>query len=666
MRGRLTRVMALGLGLALTLTACAPGGTAETTRPSPVRVDPRPWATEGRHLLVQFDSCQPFLDYVISHAVDLVGPYGLLNYGHGWWGGAFLDAPMALAAEDGAARAPSPAFSGTNVQVLGVDEPDIVKTDGSRIVALTEGRLIVVDVTGQEPEVVSRLNLGNLNVSNLFLSGDTVLMFGSTWGGPIHLPFVDTDADIAPVFQTPTVRIVEVDISGDAEVVRTMTVDGQFISGRMVGDSVRLVLSSSPVGFQWSLPEGSGLKAESDAIERNRQIIRNSSADNWIPYYLVTDAGGEVVEEGTLFDCSRASHPEEFSGLNMLNVVTIDISSGLSVTDAMGVLANGDTVYSSHENLYVATQNWDTWQWSVGADDGDEPNSVTTDIHKFDISDPEAAQYLATGRVEGYLLNQFAMDEHEGLLRVASTSQPAWWGDRSDSQSMISVLAQDGGELNQIGFVDGLGKTEQIYSVRFMGDLAYVVTFRQTDPLYTVDLSNPAQPEVVGELKILGYSAYLHPISGELLLGVGQDATEEGRIQGTQISVFDVSKPGNPQLVDKLVMSKGSHSEAEYDHHAFLYWEPTGLVMIPVRQYWWEEKSEGAFFGALGLTVASDGKITELARIAHPGGDRDGDWDWRAMIHRSIVIGDSVYTISNKGIMKSALTDLAEQAFTGF
>ena len=199
--------------------------------------------------------------------------------------------------------------------------------------------------------------------------------------------------------------------------------------------------------------------------------------------------------------------------------------------------------------------------------------------------------------------------------------------------------------------------------MRFMGDVGYVVTFRQTDPLYTVDLSDPTKPEVVGELKIPGYSAYLHPLGDGLLLGVGQDATDTGRVQGTQISVFDVSDPSDPTRIDKVTLAEGSNSEAEYDHHAFLYWEPTGLVMIPIQQYWWDSEKESAFIGALALEVDSEGDLRELRRVSHPSTD---EWDWRGQIRRSVVIGDSVYTISSKGIMKSSLSDLSEQAFTGF
>jgi uncharacterized secreted protein with C-terminal beta-propeller domain len=303
------------------------------------------------------------------------------------------------------------------------------------------------------------------------------------------------------------------------------------------------------------------------------------------------------------------------------------------------------------------------WAEDGTIDGDDDPDRVTTDIHKFDISDPNRTDYLATGRIRGYLLNQFSMDEHEGLLRVASTTSPSWWGPNPRSESLVTVLEQDRGALREIGRVDGLGKTEQIYSVRFMGDVAYVVTFRQTDPLYTVDLSDPTEPEVVGELKILGYSAYLHPVGEGMLLGIGQDATDDGRVQGTQVSLFDVSDPSEPRRVDAITLSEGSSSEVEYDHHAFLYWEESGLGLVPVQQWYWDSEEESAFFGAVGFAIEGDG-LDEIRRISHPGGDKG--WDYRSQIRRSIVIGDSVYTVSDAGIMKSGIDDLREEAWLGF
>lgn len=671
MRMRSIRFVGLVAVFALAASACTATVTSSTeadssTSATSVREQPR--VILASNALVAFDACDEFMDYVITHAVDLVGPYGLEDPFFSPWFGR-VGSAVELAMEDTAAVAgPSegdgavPSFSETNVQVLGVDEPDIVKTDGERIVVLSDGRLIVADVTGEEPKVLGRLNIGDHSIESLFLSGDKVLMFGSAWS-VFHPLVAEADAEFVPTFQTPTLQVIEVDISDDPEIVRTMTIDGRFLSGRMIDDTVRMVMQSSPVGFEWSYPKGSGLRAEREAVEENREIIRDSEPENWIPYYIVTDGNGDVTAEGTLFDCESASHPKEFSGLNMLSVITIDLADGLEVMGSTGLLANGDTIYASHDSLYVATQNWQTWRWAQGGGD-DEPEGVTTEIHKFDISNHRTTRYTASGVIDGYLLNQFAMDEHNGFLRTASTSSPNWWGGTSDSESMVTVLRDDDGELVEVGRVDGLGKTEQIYSVRFMGNVGYVVTFRQTDPLYTIDLSDPEEPVAAGELKILGYSAYLHPVGDGLLMGVGQDATETGRVQGTQVSIFDVSDPSDPTLIDRYTLSEGSNSSVEYDHHAFLYWAESGLAMIPVQQYSWDEKSESAWFGAVGLKVEEDGDLREIQRVTHPGGE--DNWDWQAQIRRSIVIGDSVYTISSKGILKSDLADLAEEAWLDF
>jgi uncharacterized secreted protein with C-terminal beta-propeller domain len=660
---RSTRLIGIATTVLLIAAACTTGSTPNSSPEDtlPGGTTPQPNVVRAQGSLVQFDECADFLDYVIDHAVELVGPYG---FDTGWpiWGfdtaGGRLSEGAAEATPDAAG---ADVFSTTNVQVEGVDEPDMVKTDGERIVLMSEGHLIVVDVTGDEPVETGRLDLSDMPVDTLFLHDDRVLMFGSVWQhSPV--PLAESDARFAPQSQSPLVRIVEVDISDDPEVVRTMTIDGQFVSGRMIGDSVRLILTSSPVGFEWTYPEGSGLRAERKAIAANREIVRNSTEENWIPYFIVSDADGDVVDEGTLFDCQRASHPEDFSGLDMLSVMTIDLSHGLDVVDATGLLATGNTVYSSSDDLYIATQNWQTWRWVALREPDSEIDEAITEIHKFDVSNPARTEYLASGSVNGHLLNQFAMDEHKGDLRVASTTSPSWWGSSDDSESRVTVLREIAGELFTIGMVDGLGETEQIYSVRFMGDVAYVVTFRQTDPLYTVDLSDPRAPGVMGELKINGYSAYLHPISENLVMGIGQDATDDGRILGSQVSIFDVSDLESPTRVDSFTLAEGSNSSIEYDHHAFLYWD--GLAMVPIQQYHWDEKKETSFFGAIGLRVSEGGDLTEVSRVVHPGGD--DNWDWRAQIVRSIAIGDSIYTVSAKGIMKSAFTDLDTEAWLDF
>jgi uncharacterized secreted protein with C-terminal beta-propeller domain len=271
------------------------------------------------------------------------------------------------------------------------------------------------------------------------------------------------------------------------------------------------------------------------------------------------------------------------------------------------------------------------------------PPSPKTLIHAFDITDGAQARYLVSGSARGTALNQFAFSELDGNLRVATTD-----GD----QSYVSVLTnQDGKLLGQIGQVGGLGKGDRIYAVRFIGPLAYVVTFRQTDPLYVVDLHTPTKPRVAGELKLLGYSAYLHPVGDNLLIGVGQDATESGQRLGTQVSLFDVSNPAAPKLLQRHALGQGG-SQAEYDHHAFLYWAPKQLAVIPLQEY---SPNGPGFMGAVGMRMTPTA-ITEVGRVSQ-------QYD---MITRSLVIGDHLFTLSNSGLGENDLNSFAAQAFVSF
>ncbi len=637
-------------------------------------------ATPVSYGLQAFNACDDFLDYVKEHAVEMVGPWG---FEYGYWGPVFRGVDLAVeevaasADDGGGATAPGTSprlgvdYSGTNIQELGVDEPDIIKTDGTRIVATAGNVLYVIDVTGEEPRLAGQTTLDVGWASDMFLYEDKVLVmaYGDSYATPLVEPgLVEDVAFYSP--PSPITSIVEVDISDieDPDVERVLYVDGNKVSARMVGDSVRLVISSMPTGLQFRYPETNGLKAERDAEEYNRQVILDSTIDNWVPYYILENASGRVLSEGSLLDCSSARHPEEFSGIEMLNVVTIDMANDMAIDDAVGVLASGDIVYSSTDAMYIASAAWRNWETINDDDAEDEINKHTTDIHKFDISDPKSTQYVATGRVEGWMLSQWSMSEYEGKLRVATTSSPDWWWGAGDSsESFVTVLEEDSGELVEIGKVGGLGKGERIYSVRFIDDTGYVVTFRQTDPLYTIDLSDPTNPEVVGELKILGYSAYLHPVGDGLLLGVGQDATDQGRTLGTQISLFDVSDPANPTRIHNYTLDDG-YSAVEWDHRAFLHWPQTGLTVIPVSVWSWDEESEteSGFVGAIAVEATEDG-IEEIARITHrPKEIEEEEWWWGPMIERSMVIGDNLYTYSYDGILQSDLDTLEAGTYVSF
>ncbi|MBM4372743.1 MAG: beta-propeller domain-containing protein, partial [Deltaproteobacteria bacterium] len=255
-----------------------------------------------------------------------------------------------------------------------------------------------------------------------------------------------------------------------------------------------------------------------------------------------------------------------------------------------------------------------------------------THIHKFEF-DPGSgfAHYVASGTVIGYALNQFSFDERDSVLRVATTLPDwGWWDDDEDqSESFVSTLVQEGDTLEIIGQVGGLGMGETIQSVRFIGEQGYVVTFRQTDPLYVVDLSDPTSPEVTGELKVPGFSSYIHPLDDDHLLTIGRDGTEDGEVLGLSFQIFDVSDPADPVQVAKTTLPEDqngySWSEAQWDHHAFVYFAHLGLLAIPVSGYnWsWDEGNNwgsyvDAFFSRLDLYHVSvaDG-IEPVGSVSH-------------------------------------------------
>jgi uncharacterized secreted protein with C-terminal beta-propeller domain len=280
-------------------------------------------------------------------------------------------------------------------------------------------------------------------------------------------------------------------------------------------------------------------------------------------------------------------------------------------------------------------------------------------VYQFDISRPGKPVFVASGGVEGVLLNQYSLSEFGGRLRIATTfNQPGPCCDQPGrSESMITVLARTGDGLTAVGKVAGLGVGERIYAVRFFGPVGYVVTFRQTDPLYTVDLSDPAHPRVVGELKINGYSAYLHAAGDGRLIGVGQDATEAGRRTGTQVSLFDTGNLAAARRVAQFQLPGGT-SEVEYDPHAFLYWPEKGLLVVPVMEQGRTERRtpEG---GALVLKLGGDA-FTELGMITHPAGLSEGS------VRRALVLGDEIWTVSAAGALANAIDGLAQRAWIPF
>lgn len=593
-------------------------------------------AEQATPRLRTFSGCGDFLAHVKQQAVKIVGPYGLS-------GGAIALA----AAERTAAPAPGVDYSTTNVQEAGVDEPDIVKTDGEKIVALAQGKLRVVVLGKGKPDLEASVAVEGAGL--LLLHKNRAVVVSQTYGAR---RLRATASLIAPVPTQTVLTDVDLSVPSRPRVVRTLTLDAGYLDARLVGSSLRVVLTSQPP-IELEPPKEPGPTGERTALERNRAKIRSSRARDWLPTYTLRNRRTGAKKTAPLLGCSHVARPSRFSGLGVLSVVTFDLGNGLVPVDTDGVMTDGQLIYASKSSLYVATQRWT----EPGELANGKPPRQTTAIHRFDISDPLRARYRASGEVTGYVINQFAMSELDGVLRVATTERPLWWGGaQTESESFVTTLEQRGGQLVRLGRQGGLGKGERIYGVRFIGEVGYVVTFRQVDPLYVVDLSRPSDPVVRGELKIRGYSAYLHPLGPDLLLGLGQDATEEGRVLGTQVSTFDVSDPRRPALLRRVTLGK-AWSEAEWDHHAFLYWPKATLAVLPVQASVPSSKGGEELLSAAVALRARRTALDVEAMITHPGS---------AGIRRSLVVGDVVYTLSDSGLKGSSLDTFATRSWLWF
>lgn len=557
--------------------------------------------------LTPFEDCDSLLDWHVDHSLDEVGPWG--------WGGHVW--PMI--AEDQAAREsvgaaiPDDAVSngptGTNTQEADVDEPDIAKTDGRIVVRLQDGRrLVVTDVTGDEPREIADWRLpGSTYAEELLLVDDHVLLSSSD-------QLMGREGFVPPDSGGTDVYDVDLSDPADPRLEDTHHWSGRQLSMRQYDDVVRLVTTIGLPGLPFVQPGRT--MSDAEAEQRNREIVRASQIEDWVPGV----------------DCSEVYHPQKWSGHDTVTVTTFRPGSP-DETSRVAVTGGGSEVYSSADRLYVSSS-----EWNFGPVPMEGPDTITrsdiirpdqlprTQIHAFAL-DGSSTRYVASGTVNGTVRDRWSLDEHDGHLRVA-VSWPSRTG--STGENGIVVMDENGGRLEQVGALRGLGPDEDIQSVRWFDDLAVVVTFRQTDPLYTIDLTDPTRPVRLGELKIPGFSAYLHPIGDDRLLGLGSDATLTGQSLGAQAAVFDIGDPTRARQVGKVTFAS-SWFEAAEDPHAFT-WLPGGHTAIASMQ-----RETGSTFVLLRVGPGGSLSTGDLPAV--------GGWGQRALPlddGRVALVGDRV------------------------
>ncbi len=515
----------------------------------------------------------------------------------------------------------------TNVQVEGIDEADIVKNDGECIYTLSNY---------SAPNYEYKTLLSIVNMGGLRLMSQTE--FDTEKDGSIidmyvknkrlvlvsRLPREDTssaDSDTIRVDSSITsVRIYDVLNHGDAiSFQREFRQEGDYISSRLSGETLYLVTSKSV---------------------RHMGIIPLEKVGNYVP---------------RTYDSHSRNHAKEYISVKEQDIFiseendsTFITASALSIVDYQQVSTKtvlgsyGSLVYCSAGGLYVAS--------GFGSD---------TEIVRYEI-DGNSIEYSARATVEGTVLNQFSMDEHDGYLRVAVTI----YNETIDNK--LYVL--DTG-LNKIGETPALAQGETIKSARFIGEMAYIVTFRQTDPLFAIDVSDPYSPTVLGELKIPGFSTYLHPLDENTLIGIGYNAdAETGWQTGMKFSLFDVSDPHNPQETSTLILNGSIYSDALYNHKAVTFIRSTGLLVIPYSFYddfvtVGDQKITSEFSsGAMVLNVSKDGGFSLKGIITDPmfSPHQEGVYtNENRLPMRSTYANELIYTVSSQSIVAVSMSDLS-------
>lgn len=582
------------------------------------------------------------------------------DYGYKWLDGALIPVGQAGGGRDSV-------LSDTNTQVDGVDEADFVETDGRYIYVARNGSLTIV---GSDATLASQTALPGYVVGQ-FLDGDTLTVITQSggWYGPMVKMAYGSWWNSDP--QT-TVTVFDI-ADRTAPAVTAQTVfDGAYRDSRAVDGTVYLVLDRNLAIPEPLYTEGGGdstASADRDKYLPGPTVVGYRTYESWdsyvarvgdqittlaLPHAYVIDAEGNQVDLGVLADAGSIVRPDSADQQSLLTVLSIDSSSGPGFASGVGSFASpgGTTVYMTPQALYLATTQ-----------DSYTENSSTssTRIDRFTVSGTDIG-WQAEGVVPGTLINQFAMDERDGYLRVATHTWSSQWAGgtwATVNHSGVYVLDTAGEELDVVGSVTGLAPGEQLYAVRFIGDKGYLVTFLQTDPLFAIDMADPTAPVLEGELVIPGFSNYLQSVGDGLLLGLGQEREAGSWNTRLHVSLFDVSDGADLDQIERRFLdadAQWSWSEAQFDHHALLFSAQDGLLVVPVAAGGYDPET-GAY---------RYGQTLQVLRVGRDGFDIVGVIHTEGTVLRTVRIGDVLYAVGDDHAAAYSLTDLSLLGRTDF
>jgi hypothetical protein len=609
---------------------------------------------------------------------------------HSWlWDGSG-DAMAAKAAPEASQTSnTSPQHSETNNQVAGVDEADLVKTDGNYLYQVGNGAFrIFRSWPAAATAQLARVEIEG-SPKKLFVLGDRALVYSSLDGGASAAKSSPWQRyggdctygyDCVPTGDGHPTKITVLDLADRnlPRLVRELVLSSSFLAARRIGSAIHTVVTTAPKRVSYkTYPDLDACdvsrvelyQAFRNLLLTNLATLKNAALELERPTLVdrVHGAAGVTENGSPLLDCRSFLRSSLGDGGQMTSLVSLAIDDQRPAS-AVTIVSKAGVVYASEGALYLAEPRLrSNWGWF----DALQGSSDATTIHKFALDNAgAAARYLASGLIKGRVLNQLALDEQKGFLRIATTTGRVSKGSASVHNS-LSVLSQRGERLEPVGGIDEIAPGEDIRSVRFDGDRGYIVTFKKTDPLFVLDLADPGAPRVLAELKIPGFSTYMHRMDANHLLTIGYDGDDQGNFAwftGVALQIFDVSDGTQPKLKWKHVIgTRGSSSEALTDHLAFTYYAEKNLLALPLTVC---EGSTGGgsygdqltFSGLLVFDVTPAKGFSLRGKIGfQPGaGATCSNWwtDASSQVKRSLVIENTIYALSEDRLKADGLEAL--------